>query len=94
MQIQSPLADIRLSIDSIGRDGSMLRLDTTQQPGQIPTAAYLTPAEVARFVCAFLQPSLLWYLLRIGRHSRRFKQGIGIPKSIVQRANHPTPTPW
>ena len=62
MQIQSPLADIRLSIDSISQDGSMVRLDATQQPGQVPTTAYLTPGEVAQFVAAFLKPSLLFYL--------------------------------
>jgi len=50
MQIQSPLADISLSIDSISRDESMVRLDATQQPGQVPTTAYLDPAEVGQFV--------------------------------------------
>ena len=94
MQIQSPLADIRLSIDSIGQDGSMVRLDATQQPGQVPTTAYLTPAEVAQFVVAFLKPSLLLYLLRLRIHGRRIQQGVGIPKPVAQRVKHPTPAPW
>ena len=94
MQIQSPLADMRLSIDSIGQDGCMVRLDAMQQPGQVRTTAYLTPAEVTKFVRAFFRPSLLLYLFRIGGHGRRFKRGIGIPKPITQRTKHPTPTPW
>ena len=70
MQIQSPLADISLSIDSISRDESMVRLDATQQPGQVPTTAYLDPAEVGQFIKAFLKPSLLLYLVRLGLHRR------------------------
>ena len=94
MQIQSPLADIRLSIDSISQDGSMVRLDATQQPGQVPTTAYLTPGEVAQFVAAFLKPSLLFYLFQLSRHRKRMEQGVGIPKPIAQKVKHPTPVPW
>ena len=65
MQIQSPLADISLSIDSISQDESMVRLDATQQPGQVPTTAFLDPAEVGQFIKAFLKPSLLFYLIRL-----------------------------
>ena len=60
MQIQSPLADISLSIDSISRDESMVRLDATQQQGQVPTTAYLVPAEVGQFVKAFRSPPV-WH---------------------------------
>ena len=78
MQIQSPLADIRLSIDSIKKDGSMVRMDATQQPGRIPTQAYLEPAEV----------------LRLGFHQRRIEQGAGLPRMLKNSVKHPTPTPW
>ena len=94
MQIQSPLADIRLSIDSISQDGSMVRLDATQQPGQIPTTAYLDPAEVGQFVKAFLKPELLLYLFRLGLHKRRVARGAGLPVRVARRAKHPTPISW
>jgi hypothetical protein len=94
MQIQSPLADIHLSIDSIKRDGSMVRLDATQQPGQVPTTAYLDPAEVGQFVKAFLKPELLLYLIRLGLHRRRVARGAGLPVRAAHRVKHPTPIPW
>ena len=94
MQIQSPLADISLSIDSINQDESMVRLDATQQPGQIPTTAYLDPAEVGQFIKAFLKPALLFYLIRLGMHKRRVAQGLGLPVRAVHRVKHPTPIPW
>ncbi len=94
MQIQSPLADISLSIDSISRDESMVRLDATQQPGQVPTTAYLGPAEVGQFVKAFLKPALLLYLIRLGLHRRRLAQGVGLPVRATHRVKHPTPIPW
>ena len=94
MQIQSPLADIRLSIDSISQDGSMVRLDATQQPGQIPTTAYLDPAEVGQFVKAFLKPELLLYLFRLGLHKRRVARGAGLPVRVDQRVKHPTSISW
>ncbi len=94
MQIQSPLADILLSIDSINQDGSMVRLDTTQQPGQVPTTAYLDPTEVGQFLTAFLKPGLLYYLLRLGLHKRRVARGAGLPVRAAQRVKHPTPISW
>ena len=94
MQIQSPLADIRLSIDSISQDGSMVRLDATQQPGQVPTTAYLDPAEVGQFVKAFLKPELLLYLFRLGLHKRRVVRGVGLPVRVAQRVKHPTSISW
>ena len=94
MQIQSPLADISLSIDSISRDESMVRLDATQQPGQVPTTAYLDPAEVGQFVKAFLKPALLLYLIRLGLHRRRVARGAGLPVRAGHRVKHPTPIPW
>ena len=94
MQIKSPLADIRLSIDSINQDESMVRLDATQQPGQVPTAAYLDPAEVGQFLKAFLKPALLFYLIRLGMHKRRVSQGLGLPVRAAHRVKHPTPIPW
>ena len=94
MEIQSPLADIRLSIDSISQDGSMVRLEATQQPGQVPTTAYLDPAEVGQFVKAFLKPELLLYLFRLGLHKRRVAQGAGLPVRVARRAKHPTPISW
>ena len=94
MQIQSPLADISLSIDSISRDESMVRLDATQQPGQVPTTAYLDPAEVGQFVKAFLKPALLLYLIRLGLHRRRVARGVGLPVRSARRVKHPTPIPW
>ena len=94
MQIQSPLADIRLSIDSISQDGSMVRLDATQQPGQVPTTAYLDPAEVGQFVKAFLKPELLLYLFRLGLHKRRVARGAGLPVRVARSAKHPTPISW
>ena len=93
MQIQSPLANISLSIDSIAQDGSMVRLDATQQPG-VPTTAYLDPTEVGQFVKAFLKPGLLFYLLRLGLHRKRFARGIGAPSHINLRVKHPTPITW
>ena len=78
MQIKSPLADIRLSIDSINQDESMVRLDATQQPGQVPTTAYLDPAEVGQF----------------GLHKRRVARGAGLPVRVAQRVKHPTPITW
>ena len=94
MQIQSPLADISLSIDSISRDESMVRLDATQQPGQVPTTAYLDPAEVGQFVKAFLKPALLLYLIRLGLHRRRVARGVGLPVRAAHRVKHPTPIAW
>ena len=94
MQIKSPLADIRLSIDSINQDESMVRLDATQQPGQVPTTAYLDPAEVGQFIKAFLKPALLSYLIRLGMHKRRVAQGLGLPVRATHRVKHPTPIPW
>ena len=94
MEIQSPLADIRLSIDSISQDGSMVRLDATQQPGQIPTTAYLDPAEVGQFVKAFLKPKFLLYLFRLGLHKRRVARGAGLPVRVAQRVKHPTSISW
>jgi hypothetical protein len=94
MQIQSPLAHIRLSIDSIKKDGNMVRLDATQQPGRIPTLAYLEPIEVGRLMKAFLKPSLILYLCRLGFHQRRTDQGVGLPKMFHKSVKHPTPTPW
>ena len=94
MQIQSPLADIRLSIDSIKKDGSMVRMDATQQPGRIPTQAYLEPAEVAQLMKAFLKPSLILYFLRLGFHRRRIDQGAGLPRMLQKSVKNPTPTPW
>ena len=94
MEIQSPLADIRLSIDSISQDGSMVRLEATQQPGQVPTTAYLDPAEVGQFVKAFLKPELLLYLFRLGLHKRRVARGAGLPVRVARRAKHPTPISW
>ena len=94
MQIKSPLADIRLSIDSINQDESMVRLDATQQPGQAPTTAYLDPAEVGQFIKAFLKPALLFYLIRLGMHKRRVAQGLGLPVRAAHRVKHPTPIPW
>ena len=94
MQIKSPLADIRLSIDSINQDESMVRLDATQQPGQVPTTAYLDPAEVGQFVKAFLKPALLLYIIRLGLHKRRVARGAGLPVRVAQRVKHPTPIAW
>ena len=89
MRVNTPIADMQITVDRIAVKGSVLVM-TNGSCDAMPTRAVMGPSDVRKIFGAMFRPSVLWFFVTSLFRIDAVEESVN-DKSDV---HHPTPNPW